>query len=374
VKLHSPVPDPDARLRNETLEWFLRRSGEGWSADDEDAFAAWLDADPAHRRAFARWESHWRALDKLPAEAVARLRASPPESPGAAVEHGSESRVRGGWRPPDPAPEPPPRRRLLVMGLVMGLAAGIAALGIGAGTFLYYHQYVEPLYREVFATPRGGSLSASLPDGTGIELDTATRLQVTYHRARRLIALHEGQALFSVQPNPDRPFIVTAGAARVQVVGTRFSVRHTPRIPGDPGVAVAVDEGRVQVAPARGLPAGWLDALGGGPDGMLVTAGERMVTGADGTPESVAPLSAAGAAPWRNHRVSFVDTPLALALAELERYGDTGLAITDPEVARLRLSGTFDPRDGDTFRRILPRALPIRLEDRNGLTEILAAR
>ena len=180
-----------------------------------------------------------------------------------------------------------------------------------AGAFAYYHQYVDPVFSQVIATPLGGSLSARLPDGTGTELDTATRLQVTYQQGRRLISLAEGQALFSVQPDSGRPFIVTAGSVRVQVVGTRFSVRHTPEIPGEPGVALAVDEGRVRVEPERGIARVWLGALGWRPGGTLLSAGERLVTGADGTPGPVGPLPEEGIASWREDRVSLVDAPSA---------------------------------------------------------------
>lgn len=72
--------------------------------------------------------------------------------------------------------------------------------------------------------------------------------------------------------------------------------------------------------------------------------------------------------------MSFVDTPLGHALAELERYGSTGLVLRDPTVAALRLSGTFDPRDARTLRSVLPGALPVRLQEQDGTTEVLPAR
>jgi transmembrane sensor len=58
--------------------------------------------------------------------------------------------------------------------------------------------------------------------------------------------------------------------------------------------------------------------------------------------------------------VSFDDTPLAQALAELGRYGPTGITLQDPQLGALRLTGTFDPRHLDNFVRALPRVLPVR--------------
>lgn len=142
MELPSPIPDPDARLRGEALDWFLRRSGDDWTARDEAAFAAWLNADSAHRRAFARWEAHWQALDKLPPMAVARLRAAPSESRNAPVDSGGEAPVWGRW-PASPALLPPLRRR--------SLATGLAALSLVAGAFAYHHQYVDPVFSQVIA-------------------------------------------------------------------------------------------------------------------------------------------------------------------------------------------------------------------------------
>ena len=58
--------------------------------------------------------------------------------------------------------------------------------------------------------------------------------------------------------------------------------------------------------------------------------------------------------------------PLSQALAEFERYGPTRLAVRDPAVAAMRLSGTFDPRHLDNFRKALPKVLPVRLLDPQG--------
>jgi transmembrane sensor len=74
-----------------------------------------------------------------------------------------------------------------------------------------------------------------------------------------------------VQADPDRPFDVLAGPLRITVLGTRFSVRYTAdaSVPG--GVRVAVEEGRVKVAPAH-APVDADDPLAAG-TGVLLTAG-----------------------------------------------------------------------------------------------------
>ena len=145
----------------------------------------------------------------------------------------------------------------------------------------------------------------------------------------------------------DRPFDVLAGSVKVTVVGTQFAVRHTAGSP----VQVAVQEGQVRVSAA------------GPSDAVLLTAGQQVQADGDGRLSAVGAVPPAGIAPWRDGRVSFDNVPLSQALAEFERYGPTRLAVRDPAVAAMRLSGTFDPRRLDNFRKALPKVLPVRLLD-----------
>jgi transmembrane sensor len=39
----------------------------------------------------------------------------------------------------------------------------------------------------------------------------------------------------------------------------------------------------------------------------------------------------------------------------------------------MRLSGTFDPRDAQTLRRVLPSALPVRLREAGSVSEVVPA-
>jgi transmembrane sensor len=337
MTVQTPHPDHDCshdgdRIEREALEWFVRQGG-GLDVAQRRAFAAWRDADPAHRAALARWQEDWRALDALPAAQVARLRSQ-------------VARGRTTARP---------RRGALAA------LASVCLVAVG-GVLAWSHWQRQPVFEQRFATARGQQSEVRLPDGSRLRLDTATRIDVALYRARREVRLPEGQAVFHVQGDATHPFDVLAGPLRITVVGTRFAVRHTPGVPGAGGVRVAVEQGHVRVARAAA-------------DGPVVelTAGQQVASDAAGRLGPVAAVPPSGIAPWRGHRVSFDDTPLDQALAELGRYGPTHLAVRDPAVAALRLTGTFDPRNPGGFARMLPRVLPVRLRERGGTTEIAAA-
>ena len=86
-------------------------------------------------------------------------------------------------------------------------------------------------------TVRFSDGSVAVPDAPGSLIVEASSPELI------LVNLQEGRSRFKVTPDPKRRFVVRAGAARVTVLGTSFSVEH--RSGGQ--VQVQVSEGRVRV-------------------------------------------------------------------------------------------------------------------------------
>ena len=353
IDTSSPRHEPGPAERD-ALAWFVRSRG-GLSEAEARELAAWQAHDPAHAQALARWQADWEQLDALPAQGVDRLRAHLAQD--LARERAAASRPARGWLAGAWAGS-------------AGMAASVVLVAAG-GLLAWHHWQQQPLFEKHIATRTGEQVDVQLPDGSSLRLDTATAIDVALFRQRREVRLPEGQAVFRVQGDAARPFDVLAGPLRITVVGTRFSVRNTPGIPGEEGVRVAVEEGRVRVARA--------DAPVSASQTMVeLTAGQQVASDATGLLGPVAAVLPSGIAPWRESRVSFDNTPLAQALAEFGRYGPTRLTVRDPAVAALRLTGTFDPRRLDNFVRVLPQVLPVRMQappdaDQGALTEIVAA-
>lgn len=374
-----PPATDAARIREQALDWFVRRRSEDFGLQHEQAFQAWLAADPAHGQAFDRWQQQWQAIGEIPQPArhllqrhLARELAQA-STQDIVIGPPANANTNATTRPPAPdwpalgpsRAQPMPTRRHLLM--PAAAVATVAAVAGGIGLMVWNHSQAQPEFAQSFSTPRGQQMEVPLPDGTRLLLDAATRLQVTYYRQRREVQLQGGQAVFAVQADAQRPFHVLAGPLQVRVVGTRFSVRHTPDVPGNAGVHVAVEEGRVRVQRAA-------DPAAGGKS-VTLAAQQQIASDPAGVLAAIEPLAATGMAPWREHRVSFHNQRLDHALAELARYGDPGLTIRDPAVAALPITGVFDPRDAATFRRVLPAALPVRLKARgDGVAEVVLAR
>ncbi|MDR1660974.1 MAG: FecR domain-containing protein [Azoarcus sp.] len=322
--------------------WHLRRL-EGFSGGEEREFAAWRAASPAHEKAFREIERSHDELRRLPPQERARLRAmcAPPKADSA-----PPSRMPWrGFRGFSPAR------------LAAALCVCAAFLVLGWQTL---PSLARPDFAQRYASERGQQLRVSLPDGSALLLDSLTRAEVLFRRGQRQVRLMTGQILFTVAADAARPFDALAGSARVRVTGTQFSVRHLPggALPG--GVDVRVAEGRVRV-------------FGGAAEAVELAAGQGIKLTPAGRPGPVARLAPENVAPWRDGRLSFDGALLSDALAEFERYGPTGLVIRDPRVARLRISGSFQIRRQSAFLAALPRLLPVRLERKNGVTEIVGS-
>ncbi|OBV38707.1 FecR family protein [Janthinobacterium psychrotolerans] len=314
--------------------WQVRRQ-DGLSASEEAQFQAWLDADTAHSQAYARMQHVWSGLGELHPTAVAQLAKAMP----------ARKKPAFAWQ---------------------GLAsAALAICVMGAGWLGWDHVQQQPVFHQSFASARGELLDVHLPDGSVLKLDTATRVEVTLYRQRREVRLPEGQANFYVRADKERPFDVLTDSLRVTVVGTRFAVRNTHAGLGLAGETVTVEDGRVRVAPLHAT---------GGAGAMELTAGESVQANRTGALGTVDTRLAHGALLWREGRINFDNTPLAQAVAEFERYGDTSLLIKDAEVAAMRVNGSFDTRLAADFGSALPQVLPVQLRKHGNVTEIIAQR
>lgn len=356
--------------------WATRRT-EGLDAASEAEFQDWLRADPEHADAYEEMDKSFDPVRELPDDKVHSLKEGlRQDAPmGAPAQEWAASPVHVAGPVVRPRRPASPGRRAWMVGIrrfFPQAATAVAAVALVSGSWVGWdHWRSQPTFVKSYATERGQRLDIQLPDGSTLQLDAATQAEVRLYRERREVRLVEGQALFGVHADPQRHFDVLAGAARITVVGTRFSVRYT-RAGLDAGkTVVAVESGRVRVS--RMGSYGEVEAHDAA-GRVELTAGQAVTADETGRLQPVVRVAPDGIADWRHGRISFNDTPLAEALAELERYGETGLVVRDPAVGALRLGGSFDVRQAGTFAQALPSLLPVRLERRNGVVEIIGLR
>jgi len=342
--------------------WLARRDAGHWSERDQARLNAWLDVATAHRVAFIRLDASWQRSDRLKALGAGLRPDGVP--------------ARGSWPSPRsgnvdaPAPVPalrhaPPtrsascshrhvvgRRRTPSRALFGGLA--IATLMILATLALGWRHYTA-VEQASYRTAIGDVQELPLVDGSTATLSSDSQILVTMSRGERHVDLQRGEAFFVVAKDPSRPFVVSANGRRAIAVGTRFAVRRE-----DDAVRVVVTEGVVRLEP-KSQSGGSHQATTLLPAGSVALAGDSGVV-----VHSESVLQAMEYLSWRNGFLSFHDTPLAIAVAEFNRYNTRKIVIGDTTIGSMRVGGNFRWANTDAFVRLLEQGFPIRAERAHG--------
>lgn len=332
----------DQRLAEEAAQWLIDLED---GTAELSRFTTWLEASPRHVEEFLLASALWQASDSLDNERridVAELIA----------------RARDNVQPLDSAlPRSPryvlsQRRSMRFLGSIsagFGVLAVAAVLWIGLGN------------RELqYSTAIGEQRSFKLPDDSVVTLNTRSRISVRFAKTERVVELAEGEALFAVEHDNDRPFRVLAGGAVVQAVGTQFNVRHLPS-----NTTVSVVEGIVEVSsfdPSRtesdgALPVGPSERLSAGEQAQVSHAGELLRTPSAEMERVMA---------WRERRLIFRDEPLADIAAEFNRYNDTQLTVEGDATRARRMTGVFDADDPGALIAFLGRDPDLSVKPREG--------
>jgi transmembrane sensor len=230
------------------------------------------------------------------------------------------------------------------------LSAAGASLAIAAITTLWM---LDPAWRtEELRTAVGERSSATLSDGSRVQLNTGTVLRVQAHLRSRRLTLVQGEALFTVAPGW-RPFSVHAPGVVIRDIGTEFNVR-VPATGALGAVQVTVIEGLVEVSPDGSSP-----ATAAAP--QRVNAGQTWSAELAGAGKVSTAHDAARAVAWQRGKLAFDATPLVEALAEVQRHRRAPIRVVDERAAKLRLSGEYDIAGIEALIDALPATLPVQL-------------
>lgn len=298
---------PDA-IRQQAIDWLLRLNSQHCTQADRDTFADWLSKTPIHQQAYETIEVQWNSLERLKTEALpARTEAL---------------RYR-----------PKPKRPFWPYSAAAGLV-----LALGIATFSQYGWLGWP---RTYSTALGGHQTVTLVDGSILELNTGTEVNIQYRYNQRAVTLVKGEAFFTVSHDSERPFSVQAGNTRIEDIGTAFDVYLKPD-----SVEIAVQEGLVEVQ------AGGKTRLTAGQQ-LSVTHQGQFIAGKD---QDVAALTA-----WRTGRLVFRNRRLEDVLAELSRYHNVRIHIQKHTLADLRVSGTFHVEKLDDTLTAIATLLPVQI-------------
>ena len=327
--------------------WLIRLEGQT-TPQMWDEFQNWLETNKRHEAAFIRLRAAWTECDRFkllrPADGrvdrnlLARFPtvttdSSDPESDSAEAAETARDRIDR-------------RRWLLFVGATAAATAGVGMLG-----------WLSADHRRwtYFETDVGGNKRAVLADRSLVLLNTDSRLRVRLASARRDSELIRGEAFFTVAHEKSRPFYVKAGRTLVCAMGTAFSVR----IHDDRRVEVLVASGRVAMGTTEpgsgwGAPVMPNTAPQAGSDENVFANGGSLVIRQQSADYVTRKLA------WMTGNISFDGETLTEAVNEFNRYNRRHLAIADPAIARMKVGGSFEATDPESFAATLEKHFGVR--------------
>ena len=332
--------DLSPSVMEQASAWAVRLVGDEATEADFLALEGWLALSPDHVEAYTRAEGLLAALDEdraaLDAALTRAAAATTPTTAAPARRSGSRAPMQGtrSWR-------------WVGGGLAVAAAAAIAVV---VAPSLSSHT-------DVYVTAPGERRTVALADGSTIVMNGASRLTVRLNRQERLVEMASAEAAFDVAHDPSRPFRVTVGESRVEVLGTAFDIRR-----GQDETRVAVTRGVVRVSD-----------LANPAHNVRLTRGQTVERADDDgvlEVETVAPETAG----WRTGRLVYENRPLSEVVADLNRAWPTPIRAVGA-AADLRFTGVLaldsqaPEGQASTIRR-LEAFLPVTAVQRDGMIEL----
>lgn len=298
--MDQPLGNTDeSELRQEAIAWLARVSDPDVSPEDREACRQWQARSAAHARMFEQLSGEW----------------ADPELTHAALQF-AHSKSAEDARAPD-------RLRRLGWRYVIAGVACVVALLSGAW---YFDVLIR--WQADYHTAVGQRKIVRLPDQSVATLNTGTALALSFDGPTRRVRLLQGEASFKVQPDPGRPFVVEGAETATQAVGTEFVIRRQTA-----SDRIIVLEGTVAVNLSQ--DAGSVERLSAG--SMTETNQGRLVP--------VRPVDASTAAAWRQGLLVVDGMPLGQVLDEVQRYYSGTIVLWNREMAKQRVTGTYQLDD-----------------------------
>lgn len=315
-------PDPKT-IEAEAAAWIARLDRGKLSKEECAAVREWIRRSPEHYSTISRFADIWSDLDGL-AEILDEVEP--------------DTSIREVHLPPQPMIRFTPARVAAFASIIIAVVIGIffsdggnfRAVTIPAST-----------WQVSYLTAIGEQQTVSLLDGSRVQLNTDTAVNVDYDDLQRKVRLVKGEALFDIIHDQSRPFLVYAGTNVIRAVGTAFVVKLI-----EDEIEVTITEGRVELKSIKDdtqnrleneltIASAVIDA------GQTVKLNKEIQILQEITEEEIDRKLA-----WREGLLIFTGEPLGDVVNEISRYTPINFFIDDPELGQLRIGGRF--RIGET--------------------------
>lgn len=231
---------------------------------------------------------------------------------------------------------------VIVVGLLLGLGGFYAVRMSSTTLVLAGNEKVEHL----------------LPDGSHIWLnhDSKLRYKTAFDGSHRWVKL-KGEAFFEVERDTLRPFVIEAGEAMVEVLGTSFNVNAYS---DNPQVEITVESGVVALSSRNDQEEQIV--LKAGNSGTYVPGRGELILLPNSDPNTYS---------WKSGYILFSNSKLSEVARVLEEVYRVDIHIPDAGLASCTLTSSFSDQDLESVLEVLSATLDLEVKREEGRIVLL---
>ena len=317
------------------------------SEDELRLLSEWLKAGDENRETFRQYQQTWNLIEKQRISQSVNLdlewKAMQEKISDAGTDHNSGGRVISMM----------PGKFALAFQKVWKVAA-VAVILLVSG-FILFQYFSGPT--NIVVTAQAGNLEQILPDGSVISLQKGS--QITYPSkftaATRKVEL-SGKAYFKVSHDKSKPFIVSSGDARIEVLGTQFNV-NTGKTPGSLEVVLTSGKVSVYYAPSP-------------KENVVLMPGEKAVLNLAQKQIQKTSNADVNYMAWKTRVLVFEDKTLAEVITTLEDVYQVPVTLTDERLAGCRVTASFKEQSLESVLQVLKETLGLNISQTGNSIEI----
>ncbi|ENX41363.1 FecR domain-containing protein [Acinetobacter sp. NIPH 2100] len=300
-----------AKILKEAAEWIVRIQASALTEVQQIEFEKWKSQSEAHQTAWLKAERLLSSFDYFP------------ENGHEIIKKGNQA-AQFQWT-----------KQLVV--------ACIACLG----SILAWNSDYKYFWLSDYSTAAGQQKNVTLEDGTQLQLNTNTALDVRYTPIQRTLRLHYGEIQIHTakETQSDRPFFVETESAHLQALGTVFNVQYLKNKQQQTCLGVIESAVKVTLNQSKKM--------------TVVRAGEQLCF--DDTDFKALGQLDPNVLVWTNQMIMAFEMPLEQLFQEIGRYQHQYVDL-DPELKLLKVSGSYPVNNLTQLRSALELSYPIRMQ------------
>jgi len=327
----------------------ITRYFSGEIAEDElRLLSDWMKTDPENEETFRQYQKTWQLVEKQKNHSTVNL-----DQEWMAFQEKINTAVTYNDTSGKVIKLDQKKSRLSSFNSIWLAAAAVIVLLVSTVSLYYYFSKPE----NVIVTAQASNIEQVLPDGSVVSLHAGS--QITYpskfNSNTRNVEL-KGEAYFKVAHDKAKPFIVTSGDARVEVLGTQFNV-NTKSSSGS--MEVVLTSGKVSVY--------YKDSR---QSHVLLDPGEKAIMNTEQKQISKAVNADANYMAWKTREIVFDNETMAEVVNTLQNVYQTHVTLADSQLSGCRVTASFNNQSLESVLKVLKETLNLQVNQNGNRIEI----